>query len=120
MKLLQPKNPDLPDNRPCRICGLCQSVSIKTVGGRVCLYYAVRLRDDEATDVTPASLRATCKADGNNFIWPIKGMSHKDLYDWKLQLDEMAFHRKAIKVGVWAGVMGIVTGLLTVCVEAFL
>lgn len=95
------------DNRPCAVCGLAPRIRLDGDYGRVCLFYGVRILSDEENDVTKG-MRSYCMNDGNNFVWPVRGLGHKDLLDWSIHRSDWYLKRTAIKVGAVVGVLGVV------------
>jgi len=98
------------DTRPCRICGLAPQIRISAEHGQFCLYYGVRLANDETRDRDNA-LRQRCIKDGNHFTWPVKGMTAGQLLEWRRQHMDWHLRRVSLK---WAMFVGAVSIGLTV------
>lgn len=104
------------DKRPCAVCGLAPKIRLDGDYGRVCLFYGVRILPEEEND-TNKGMRAYCMKDGNNFVWPVLGLNHKDLLDWSIHRNDWYLKRTALKVGAVVGVLGVVLTAIGIAVS---
>jgi len=106
------------DRRPCKICGLAPKIKVREGLGQYCLYYGIRIADDEASD-TNNWVRKICLQDGNNFTWPVIGLKADELLEWRREHLDRHLRRKALIWGVAIGVASLVISMLGVVVEAY-
>lgn len=92
---------------PCRICGLAPQIRISDEHGQFCLFYGVRVTQDEAND--PLSpLRRRCIQDGNQFTWPVKDVSPLQLLEWRRMHSEWRLTTMSKRFGIWIGAATLV------------
>jgi hypothetical protein len=71
--------------------------------GRYCLFFQVRIPEDEESDGN-SELRKACVKSGNHFTWPLDGLTAKDLLDYRFKHADWRLKRWALKVGMAVGV----------------
>jgi hypothetical protein len=98
----------LQDSRPCAICGLAPKIRLGDGQyGHYCLFYGARITPEESQD-SNTGLRAHCIKDGNQFTWPIRGYSPKDLLVWRINHSDWYLKRTAMKVAAVVAILSLV------------
>jgi hypothetical protein len=107
------------DHRPCAMCGLAPRIKVHEGMGQFCLYYGIRISDDEANDVDN-DIRKICRQDGNHFTWPVVGLKADELLKWHIDHLDHHLQRTTLIWGVVIGVVSLVISLLSVLVDTFI
>lgn len=69
--------------RPCSACGLCADIDLEHGPdiGKVCLFFDWTIHVDELDSGNSAPRRA-CIEQGNQFTWPVKGLTPVERLKW--------------------------------------
>jgi len=97
--------------RPCNLCGLAPEITAREGLGVYCLYFGMRIPQDEAEDPRSA-FRQSCVANGNHFVWPVKGVNPAELHEWKIAHEDWYLNRKAVKAGMIVGLISLVASAI--------
>lgn len=94
---------------PCRLCAFAVTItaSHSTDHGKLCIWYGVRLSADELK-LPRCDVRNSCIRDGNNFQWPIRGYSTKQLLEQRMNLTDWYLQRNSTSTQRLASILSLV------------
>lgn len=93
---------------PCRLCAFAiPIVATRQDHGRLCIWYGVRIPADELAEPISA-LRTKCLRDGNNFHWPLMGMTPERLLEWRMRLADWQLQRSTTATKKYAAIVTLV------------
>ncbi len=93
---------------PCRLCAFAVTItaSHSTDHGKLCIWYGVRLPADELKQPR-SDVRSHCMRDGNNFQWPIRGYSTKQLLEQRMKLTDWYLQRSSTSTQRLASIISL-------------
>lgn len=102
---------------PCRLCAFAIRITAtRQDHGRWCIWYGVRVPADEL-DRSTSALRMQCLRDGNNFQWPLAGLSSERLLEWRMRLSDWQLQRSTMATQKIAAVVSLVLSGIAIAVS---
>lgn len=101
---------------PCRLCGFLAEVTASRNHGGHCVYYDVYV-PKAAVDDHHSEIRLTCREDGENFRFRMRGISPIQLLEWKMRHSDWHLSRRAAQIGATVGVLSLALGAIGIWVR---
>lgn len=104
--------------RPCGLCGLCEDIDHRNGAdiGKLCLYFGVRIADDELMDPRSGP-RQTCIKQGNYFVWPVKDVKPFELLKWDHERHTQSLAIKKSRIAYVGAVVAIAVSVISLVVS---